>query len=121
VKRAIALLLLAGLTIQANTQAVPSAYRLTWIPGLSYTDGTPLDESEITHYPLYCGGQHVADIANDFTRAYIVDVTMLGAGDHTCVISEVVGGIESVASDSVTFPLGRRTPSRPTGLAVQGV
>jgi hypothetical protein len=116
-----ALVLLALLVFQIEAQTVPSAYILSWIPGLEYTDGTPLDESSIQHYPLYCDGSFVANIPNDFTRQFYIDVGLLGAGDHTCGISEVVDGIESIMSDTVTFPLGRRTPGRPTGLNVQGV
>lgn len=118
-KRLIALLLLAGLTVDAQT--VPSAYMLSWLPALEMTDGTPFDESAIEHYPLYCDGAFVVNIPNDFTRQFYIDVGLLGAGDHTCGISEVVDGIESVMSDTVTFPLGRRTPGRPSGLSVQGV
>lgn len=118
-KRAIVLCLLAGLTVQA--QSVPSSYVLTWIPATSMTDGTPFDESEIEGYPLYCDGEYVTTIPNDFTRSAILNVDMLGEGQHTCGLTEVVNGIESLLSDTVTFPLGQRTPGSPTGLKVQGV
>lgn len=120
-KRAIALTLLMGLVIQVEGQSVPSAYALTWMPALSMTDGTPFDESQIEGYPLYCDGNYVKTIPNDFTRRTVVDVSILGAGDHTCGLSEIVGGIESVMSDTVSFPLGQRTPGSPTGLQAQGV
>lgn len=93
------------------------------MPGLQYEgpNAPTFDESEIQKYTLYCDGTLRLDIANDFTRTLLVDVAMLGPGDHTCGISETVGGIESVLSDTVTFPLGQRTPGRPTGLKAQGV
>jgi hypothetical protein len=85
------------------------------------TDGTPFDESEIEGYPLYCDGAYVTTISNDFLRSTVLDVALIGPGDHTCGLTEVVDGIESLLSDTVSFPLGRRTPGSPTGLKVQGV
>jgi hypothetical protein len=111
-KRAIALLLLASITIQA--QLVPSSKTLRWAPALEYESGGTFDESQIEHYILYCDGRYARDIPNDFTRQYVVDVDLLGPGDHVCGISEVVAGIESVMSNTVDFPLGQRTPKAPT-------
>lgn len=117
--RAIAtIILLAALTLDIGAQSIPTSKALVWIPALDMTDGTPFDESQIELYPLYCDGQHILDIPNDFLRRYVVDVDLLGPGSHTCGISERVAGIESVMSDTVVFPLGQRTPNAPT-LAVE--
>ncbi len=112
--RAIALCGLAALTFQIEAQSVPTERLLTWVPSLSYTSGGTFDESTIQHYTLYCDGAKVLDIPNDFTRQYTVTTELLGAGDHFCVLSETVDGIESVASNEVAFPLGQRTPGPPT-------
>jgi hypothetical protein len=117
-KLAICAALLSGLTLDVNSQAVPTSKALVWTPALDMTDGTPFDESSIELYPLYCDGQYIKDIPNDFTRRYVVDVDLLGPGDHTCAISERVNGIESLVSNTVDFPLGQRTPNAPT-LAVE--
>ena len=111
-KRAIALLMLAGLTVQA--QNVPTQRTLSWVPNLSYVSGGTFDESAIEKYVLYCDGSYIMDIPNDYTRRYTVSTGLLGAGDHTCGLSEVVAGIESVMSNTVDFPLGQRTPGAPT-------
>lgn len=79
-----------------------------------YEDGTILYESDITHYSLYCDGQHILDKANDYTYNVVVGTAELGAGTHTCGLSETVGGIESVLSNTVSFSLGQRTPTAPT-------
>lgn len=112
------LALLGALTFDIGAQSIPTFKTLIWTPALDMTDGTPFDESQIELYPLYCDGQYVMDIPNDFLRRYVVDVDLLGAGDHTCGISERVNGIESVMSNTVDFQLGQRTPNAPT-LAVE--
>lgn len=119
-QKVLGIILLGMLVFQIDAQTVPTRYILSWIPALEFTDGTPFDESAIEKYPLYCDGAFVMDIPNDFTRQFIVDVDLLGPGDHTCGISEVVDGLESLLSDTVTFPLGRRTPGSPRNLTVQG-
>lgn len=118
--RAIALCLTLALTIQVGqTQSyVPSTITIEYLPGLSYTDGVPFDESEIERYDLYCDGAHVRPVPNDFTRRLTLTVDDLGPGTHTCGLSETVGGIESVVSDTMSFSLGQRTPSAPTLTAV---
>ena len=117
--RAIApIILLAALTLDISAQSVPTSKTLTWLPALDMTDGTPFDESQIELYPLYCDGEYIKDIPNDFTRRYVVDVDLLGPGGHTCGISERVAGIESVMSNTVDFTLGQRQPNAPT-LAVE--
>ena len=111
-----AVVLLAGLTLDftpAQTY-VPSTSVLNWVPGLVYDDGTPLDETAIEKYDLYCNGAHVLSLSNDFTRTYTVSVDLLGAGTHTCALSETVGGLESIVSNTVSFSLGQRRPSAPT-------
>lgn len=113
--RATVLILLATITVDA--QSIPTFRTLVIEPALSYTPesgGGTFDETQIEKYPLYCDGRFILDIPNDFTRRYVVDTALLGAGDHTCAVSEVVGGIESVVSATVTFPLGQRTPGTPT-------
>ncbi len=112
-KRAICivLFLLAGAAV---AQTVPTERTLRWAPALTYESGGSFDESQITHYSLYCDGAYILDLPNDFTRSYVVGTALLGAGDHTCGVSETVGGIESVMSNTVDFPLGQRTPRAPT-------
>ena len=113
--RAIALVLLASLTFQLEAQQyVPSAIRLNFTPGLSFTDGVPFDESAIEKYKLYCDGAFVRDVPNDYLRSIYVTVDDLGSGDHTCALSELVEGIESIQSNPKSFSLGQRTPSAPT-------
>jgi hypothetical protein len=111
-KRAMVAALLVGLTVQAQT--VPTERTLRWVPSLEYTSGGTFDESQIETYPLYCDGQFITEIPNDFTRYYVVSTALLGAGDHECGVSERVDGIESVLSNTVVFPLGQRTPRAPT-------
>ena len=108
-----ALLLLASITVDATSQTVPIARRLSWVPGLEYTSGGGFDESQIERYVIYCDGVHRIEVPNDFTRGYTVSTDLLGAGDHTCGVSEIVDGIESVLSNTVDFPLGQRTPTAP--------
>lgn len=110
--RATALILLATITVDA--QDLPTERTLRWVPSLDYTTGGTFDESAIQHYDLYCDGVFTREIPNDFTRSYIATTEEFGAGDHFCVISETVDGIESVASNEVSFPLGQRTPGAPT-------
>ena len=113
--RAITLILLAALTIQIEAQSyVPSTMTIGFTPGLQYTDGVALNESEITKYDVYCDGAWLRIEPNDFTRTFTVTVDDLGAGDHTCGLSETVGGMESIISDTMSFPLGQRTPGAPT-------
>lgn len=114
-KRAIVLGLLASLTVSLQAQTyVPSSVGLQFTPGLAFTDGVPFDESAIETYTLYCDGQHIKDFPNDFTRIVYVTVDELGAGDHTCVVTETVQGIASVNSNPKSFSLGQRTPTAPT-------
>lgn len=112
-KRAIVLAGLAALTLDVSGQSVPSTRTLTWVPGLTFESGGSFDESQIQHYSLYCDGQYINDVPNDFTRQYTVSTVLLGAGDHTCGLSETVDGMESVMSNTVTFPLGKPTPKAP--------
>jgi hypothetical protein len=109
--------LLASLTLGAQS-FVPSAVYLTFTPGLEMTDGSPFDESVIEKYSLYCDGAYVKDYANDFSRQVYVTIDDIGVGSHTCSLSEWVGGLESLVSNTVDFPLGQRTPKAPTNLAV---
>lgn len=114
-----AMLVLLGLfALAADAQTVPPERTLTWVPGLEYESGGTFDESLIQSYNLYCDGAFVFSFSNDFGRSIVVDVVLLGEGDHTCGLSETVDGIESVMSNTVSFPLGRRTPRPPT-LSVQ--
>jgi hypothetical protein len=113
VKRAMVLAGLAALTLDVSGQSVPTQRTLTWVPGLEYASGGTFDESAIQHYNLYCDGQYVGEVVNDFTRTYVATVGLLGPGDHTCGLSETVDGIESVMSNTVTFPLGKPTPKAP--------
>jgi hypothetical protein len=106
------LVLLAGLTVQAQT--VPTERTLRWVPSLEYVSGGQFDESQIEAYRLYCDGQYITEIPNDFTRAYVVGTALLGAGDHYCGLSEVVDGVESLLSNEVSFSLGYWTPGAPT-------
>ena len=112
--RAIALCGLAGLTFQLQAQSVPTERTLRWVPSLEYTSGGTFDESLIQHYSLYCDGAFIMELPNDFTRSFVVSTALLGAGDHTCGLSETVDGIESVMSNTVAFPLGQRTPGAPS-------
>ena len=98
----------------ATGQTLPTERVLRWVPGLEYTSGGAFDESQIESYTLYCDGAVVASLPNDFTRSTTVTTELLGAGDHTCGVSETVAGIESVMSNTVDFPLGQRTPTAPT-------
>jgi hypothetical protein len=100
----VVILLLMSLTVQTQT-VVPSV--------VEYTDGVPFTESEIEHYDVYCDGAFLKQVPNDFTRSFMVSVDEVGVGDHTCGLSETVGGMESVMSDTKTFPLGQRTPGAP--------
>jgi hypothetical protein len=115
-----ALILLASLTISAQQSTFPTVVRINFTPGLTYEDGVPLLESEIEHYDLYCNGAFLRQVPNDFTRSFLVGVDDLGPGTHACVLSETVAGIESVASDPLSFSLGQRTPSAPTLTTVAG-
>ena len=99
-------------------QTVPTQRDLTWVPGLTYESGGSFDESAIEQYTLYCDGMLILSFPNDYTRRYTVSTGLLGAGDHTCGVSETVAGIESVMSNTVDFPLGQRTPTAPV-LTVQ--
>lgn len=112
-KRAIVSVGLALLTLDVSSQSVPPTRTLTWVPGLTFKSGGSFDEAQIQHYSLYCDGQYVSDVPNDFTRRYTVSTVLLDAGDHTCGLSETVDGIESVMSNTVTFPLGKPTPKAP--------
>lgn len=105
-------LLLGMWAVKAN--AAPTDVALTWVPGLTYESGGNFDESQITNYTLYCDGSSQGTFANDYTRRYVVNTALLGAGDHTCGVSETVAGIESVMSNTVSFTLGQPTPTAPT-------
>lgn len=113
-KRAIVVVLLAGLTVNAQT-FVPTYVDLQFTPGLTY-EGSDIafDESEIEMYHLYCDGAYVRDFPNDFTRTHRVSVDDLGAGSHSCGLSETVGGLESIVGNSLSFDLGQRQPTAPT-------
>jgi hypothetical protein len=108
----VVILLLMSLTVQTQT-VVPSVVTISFTPALEYTDGVPFTESEIEHYDVYCDGAFLKQVPNDFTRSFMVSVDEVGVGDHTCGLSETVGGMESVMSDTKTFPLGQRTPGAP--------
>lgn len=110
------ILLLMSLTVQTQTH-VPSSMWIEFVPGLTYEgpNGASFAESEIEAYHLYCDGAYVRDYPNDFTRRVLVTVEMLGAGNHTCRLSETVGGMESIVSETaMTFDLGQRQPTAPT-------
>jgi hypothetical protein len=113
-QRAIAITVMVLASIVVVAQSVPTTRTLSWTPGLTYESGGSFDESQIQHYSLYCDGGYIMDIPNDYTRRYTVGTGLLGAGDHTCGVSETVDGIESVMSNTVDFPLGQRTPTAPT-------
>lgn len=106
-------LMIAALSSNAQS-TYPTSATLTWEPALTFVDGTPLDESQIEGYPLYCDGAHVATLSNDFTRRYVISTALLGPGEHRCTLSEVVNGLESVASNEVAFILGQPAPRAPT-------
>lgn len=110
-----AILVVMGLlALTVDAQTVPTERTLSWTPALEYESGGIFDESQIQHYSLYCDGAYIYDIPNDFTRSHLVNTGSLGAGDHTCGMSETVDGIESIMSNTVDFPLGHRTPRAPT-------
>jgi len=119
IKRVLAITLLAGLVFQIGAQEhIHSAIYIQFTPGLTFEDGTPLDESQIEKYNLYCDGQFVKEYANDFNRQVYVSIDDIGVGSHSCGLSETVNGIESILSNTMDFPLGQRTPTAPTLLKV---
>lgn len=114
-KRAIALLLLAGLTFQVQPQALPTSYIISFEPPTEYVDGTPLNEADIQKYSVYCDGAWIKDVPNDFSRQFTLGLDDgLAPGSHTCGLSDWVGDLESVLSNTKDFPLGQRTPGAPT-------
>jgi hypothetical protein len=112
--RAIAIAAMIAMSAAVVAQSVPPTRTLTWNPSLSYVSGGSFDESAIEKYALYCDSEFILEFPNDYTRRYVVDVVLLGAGDHVCGVTEFVGGIESLLSNTVAFPLGQRTPGSPT-------
>lgn len=108
-KRAI----LLGLLLCGSALAQDNTKTLTWVPSLTYESGGTFDESQIELYELYCDGEYVQSIANDFSHRYVVGPSLLGYGSHTCGITERVAGIESLLSNTVSFDLGQPTPGAP--------
>lgn len=110
--------LLASITIDA--QQVPTTVTIGILPPTEFEDGSVLFEQDIETYHLYCDGAYIRDVPNDFTRRFTVTASELGAGTHECALSDRVGGIESVLSNTLSFSLGQRTPKAPTLVTVAG-
>lgn len=108
------LILLGALLVAPLVFAVDGKL-FTWIPPTEREDATPLPESEIASYNIYCDG----DPAPVFTQSHIPSGnqtwqshrTDFALGVHSCHATTVdTGGLESDPSNIVNFTV---TPERP--------
>ena len=81
-----------------------------WTPPTEREDGTPLADSEIAEYRIYCNGEQLAIVQNlGDTREFLSPP--LAPGAYECYATAVdLAGLESGASNLVNFTV---TPSRP--------
>ena len=105
----LALILASPLTLAVDGKL------FTWIPPTEREDATPLPESEIASYNIYCDG----DPTPVFTQSHIPSGnqtwqshrTDFALGVHACHATTVdTGGLESDPSNVVNFTV---TPERP--------
>ncbi len=112
-KWVVALLLLSPLVFGQATKT------FTWTPPTEYTDNTPLPNSDLAEYRIYCNGQLLATVPNVpvNTNSYATD---LPAGTYTCTATAVtVLGVESAESNPANFTVDPGVPNPPTQFVLQ--
>lgn len=96
-KRAIALLLLAGITLAYERE-------ISWTPPVFYTNGAPLLEQDLDFYTLYCDGVQLVTLDSIIgTWTATIDFPDT-PGTHECwLTTTTLAGIESDPSNTYVF------------------
>jgi hypothetical protein len=92
-----------------------------WTPPNSYTDGSPLPQSEIASYNIYCNGSLLGSVINTAgTDVWTSPDGSLPPGNYVCYATTVgTDAAESGPSNSVNFIVDPLIPGAPVGLTVQ--
>ena len=98
----------------------------TWIPPTQNTDGSPLIDSEIASYNIFCAEVAassatllgtVTNVGN--TQQWTSPDGSLPPGTYDCFATTVRNdGVESVRSNTVNFSVPQATPDPPDGFSV---
>ena len=94
----------------------------TFTPPTEYEDGTPLPQSEIASYNIFCDGQLLTNLANAplNTDTYTAAPGTFATGVHDCHATTLtVEGVESGESNHVNFTVAPGVPAAPANFAVQ--
>ena len=104
------LALLASVGIFVGAYAVPQGF--TWSNPTTFTDGSPLDVSEIAEIRFYCDGDTTPTLTATGGDSSVTGD--FGFGDHSCYATtfDVYGG-ESLPSNTVNFTIDRPRPNPP--------
>ena len=105
--RATVILLLASLTVQADT------FTVSWLPPTQYEDNSALLEQDLDYYTLYVDG--ISTIFYDsIPGSYSQLHTIVPAGTYSLTLTvTTLEGVESGHSNAKAFTVGPRTPQPP--------
>ncbi len=110
----IALLLIAPLVFAWQHK------EFNWTPPTEYVDGSPLQDSEIAEYRIYCNGALLGTVENSgATSTWRSPDGSLPPGDYSCYATTVVtSGEESEASNTINFTVEQSGPNPPSEFSV---
>ncbi len=110
----LALCMLAPLTLAWQNQD------FSWVPPTENTDGSPLADSDIGSYNIYCDGSLLGTVTNtDGTDEWTSPDGSLSPGTHVCSATTInTDGVEGPESNSANFIVPPSVPGAPSQFTV---
>ena len=90
--------------------AINSNPLFTWTAPTAYTDGTPVQTGEIDGYRIYCDQESIVLNVTGEVEEYRAPSGSFSIGSHSCYMTAIARGVESVPSDTVPFDVDPAAP-----------